>query len=67
MTDKICGHAKPFSSRCIECELMSAREGLAWAKDNLDKYGKLVVKLEAEQRMSGSLALPRPQHLRGES
>jgi hypothetical protein len=39
---------------------MSAREGMAWAKDNLDKYSKLIVKLDAEQRMSATLALSRP-------
>jgi hypothetical protein len=66
MTDKICGHAKTFSTRCIECELVSAREGLGWAKDSFDKFSKLVAKLEAEQRMSASLALPRHDRQRAE-
>jgi len=48
---KQCGHAKTFAVRCIECELVSAREGLAWARDNVNLYGKLIVKLEAEQQM----------------
>jgi hypothetical protein len=60
MSYRICGHARPFAVRCIECELVSAREGLAWAKDSFDKYSKLVAKLEAEQRMSAGLALSRP-------
>ena len=51
MSDKICGHARPFSTRCIECELISAREGLAWAKDSFDKNSKLVAKLEAEKKL----------------
>lgn len=51
-----CGHAKSFASRCIECELISAREKLAWAKDDFDKYGKLVIKLEAEKRMSEQIS-----------
>lgn len=29
-----------------------AREAVAHAKDNLDKYSKLVVKLECEKKMS---------------
>lgn len=49
---KACSHALPFQVRCIECELISARESVAWAKDNLDKYGKLVEKLEAEKKMN---------------
>jgi hypothetical protein len=60
MSDKICGHAKSFSTRCIECELISAREGLAWAKDSFAQYSKLVAKLEAEQLMAASLSLSRP-------
>lgn len=57
MSDKICGHARLFAARCIECELISAREGLAWAKEGIDKYSKLVAKLEAEQRLSHAAAL----------
>ena len=57
MNDKICGHAKLFSTRCVDCELISAREGLAWAKDSFDKYSKLVVKLEAEKKLSEQAAI----------
>lgn len=46
-----CGHKRLFKTRCIDCELIMAREAVAHAKDSLDKYSKLVVKLEAEQRM----------------
>lgn len=52
MSYKICGHARPFAARCIECELISAREGLAWAKDSFDKHSKLIAKLEAEKKLS---------------
>ncbi|MCK1281499.1 hypothetical protein IVB46_40405, partial [Bradyrhizobium sp. 61] len=44
---KGCGHGRPFKQRCIDCELVSAREGLAWAKEGVEKYSKLIVKLEA--------------------
>ena len=50
-TPKSCGHSKSFSERCIECELVLAREGLAWAKDNLNTYSKLIIKLEAEREL----------------
>jgi hypothetical protein len=56
---KECGHAKSFKDRCIECELVSAREGLAWAKDNLNQYSKLIEKLEAEKRLSDQVLLRR--------
>lgn len=54
--ERKCSHSKTFKTRCIECELIMAREAVAHAKDNLDKYGKLVVKLEAEQRMQVALS-----------
>jgi hypothetical protein len=50
-----CGHAKSFTDRCIDCELVSAREGLAWAKDGVEKYSKLIAKLEAEQQMQAEM------------
>jgi hypothetical protein len=34
--------------------LIMAREAVASARDNLNQYSKLVVKLEAEQRLSSS-------------
>jgi hypothetical protein len=55
-TERECSHKRTFKTRCIECELIIAREAVAHAKDNLDKYGKLVVKLEAEQRMNAALS-----------
>lgn len=55
-TERECSHNRTFKTRCIECELILAREAVAHAKDNLDKYGKLVVKLEAEQRMQVALS-----------
>ena len=55
MSDRECSHSKTFKTRCIECELISAREALAWAKQNANEYSKLVIKLEAEQRLSSSL------------
>lgn len=45
-----CGHGRSFKERCIECELVSANEGLANARENLNHYGKVVAKLEAEKR-----------------
>jgi hypothetical protein len=53
--ERKCGHAKTFKTRCIECELIMAREAVAHAEDNLNQYSKLVVKLEAELRMNAAL------------
>lgn len=53
--ERECSHKRPFETRCIECELIMAREAEAHAKDSLNLYSKLVVKLEAEQRMQASL------------
>jgi hypothetical protein len=55
MTERLCSHAKTFKTRCIECELVSAREALASARDNVNLYGKLIAKLEAEQQLSALL------------
>ena len=35
-----------------------AREAVAHAKDNFDKYSKLVVKLESEKKMFDILNMP---------
>jgi hypothetical protein len=48
MSDRVCSHSKAFKTRCIECEAVAS------ARDNLNQYSKLVVKLEAEQRLSSS-------------
>jgi hypothetical protein len=56
-TERECSHSRTFKARCIECELIMAREALAHAKDRLNQYSKLVVKLEAEQRMNDTLSL----------
>lgn len=37
-----------------------AREAVAHAKDDFDKYSKLVVKLEAEKRLAADFALTTP-------
>lgn len=52
---KGCGHAKTFKERCIACELVSAREGLAWAREGVEKYSKLIIKLEAEQQLQAEM------------
>lgn len=49
MTGKGCGHGKLFSERCIECALISAREGLKWATENVDRYSKQIAELEKEK------------------
>lgn len=51
-TERECSHKRTFKTRCIECELIMAREAVEHAKDNFNQYSKLVVKLEAEQRMN---------------
>jgi len=56
--ERICSHGRSFKGRCIECELIMAREAVAHAKDNFDKYSKLVVKLEIEKKMFDSLNTP---------
>jgi len=48
-TPKGCSHGKTFEERCIECELVSAREGLRWAKESVEKYSERIAKLEAER------------------
>lgn len=55
MSERECSHNRAFKARCIECELIMAREALAHAKDNLEKYSKLVVKLEAEKHLADQL------------
>lgn len=56
MSERICIHMKPFAARCIECELIMAREAVDHAKDSLNLHSKLVAKLEAEQRLTSSLS-----------
>jgi hypothetical protein len=41
-----CGHGKTFKEPCAECQLVLAREGLAWAQNSVEKYRKLVADLE---------------------
>jgi hypothetical protein len=55
-TERKCSHSRTFKTRCIECEMIMAREAEARAKDSLNQYSKLVVKLEAEQRMNAALS-----------
>jgi hypothetical protein len=43
-----CGHNKSFKERCIECELVLVREGLAWSERKASEYRDAVVRLEAE-------------------
>lgn len=45
---KGCSHGRTFEEPCVECKLVSAREGLAWAEQNTKKYSKLIAELEAE-------------------
>ena len=52
-----CGHDKSFKERCIECELVLVREGLAWSEQKAGEYREAVSRLEAEL---ASLSLPRP-------
>lgn len=49
MTRKGCGHGKTFDERCIECELVLAREGERWAKESLALYRAKIAKLEQEK------------------
>lgn len=52
---KGCSHARSFKERCVGCELVSAREALAWAKDGVEKYSKLIIKLEAEKQLRAEM------------
>jgi hypothetical protein len=47
---KGCSHGKTFAEPCIECKLVSAREGLAWATQSVDRYSKLIAELEVEKK-----------------
>jgi len=44
---KGCGHGKLFTEPCIECQLISAREGLKWAQENVERYSCRIAELEA--------------------
>ncbi|WP_448043779.1 hypothetical protein [Bradyrhizobium liaoningense] len=43
-----CGHGKTFKEPCIECQLVLAREGLAWAIKRVEKYSKFIADLAPE-------------------
>jgi hypothetical protein len=45
-----CGHGKTFAEPCIDCQLVLAREGLAWATQSVDRYSKLIAELEVEKK-----------------
>jgi len=40
-----CGHGKTFKEPCTECQLVLAREGLAWALQSVEKYSKFIAEL----------------------
>lgn len=44
-----CGHGKTFDERCIDCELVLAREGERWAQESLIRYRAKIAKLEQER------------------
>ncbi len=44
-----CGHSKTIAERCMECELVSAREALSFAQQDVEKYSAKIARLEAEQ------------------
>lgn len=52
--ERKCSHAKTFKTRCIECELIMAREAVGHAKESFNLHSKLVAKLEAELRMNAA-------------
>lgn len=52
--EKTCGHARSFKERCVECELILAREGLAFAQQKIEKYSKLIAELEPESQPMGA-------------
>jgi hypothetical protein len=54
-TERECSHKITFKTRCIECELIMAREAVTHARDSFNQYSKLVVKLEAEQKAKDRL------------
>ena len=49
MTRKGCSHGKTFDERCIDCELVLAREGERWAQESLVLYRTKIAKLEQEK------------------
>lgn len=45
-----CSHGKTFKEPCIECQLVLAREGLAWAQQSVAKYSKFIAEFEPERQ-----------------
>lgn len=45
---KGCSHGKTFSQRCVECDLLLAREGERWALADVAKYRARIALLESE-------------------
>jgi len=43
-----CGHGKTFNEPCTECQLVLAREGLAWALQSVEKYSKFIAELSPD-------------------
>lgn len=43
-----CSHGKTFKEPCTECQLVLAREGLAWALQSVEKYSKLIAELATD-------------------
>jgi len=52
---KQCGHGKRYDERCVECEIVSAREGLAWAKIDVERYEARLAQLEIEKPLIGHM------------
>jgi hypothetical protein len=44
-----CSHGKTFDEPCIDCKLVLAREGLAWATQSVERYSAQIAELEAEK------------------
>lgn len=49
MKRKGCSHGKTFDERCIDCELVLAREGLRWSQEGVERYTQQIARLEAEK------------------
>jgi hypothetical protein len=43
-----CSHGKTLAEPCIDCKLVLAREGLAWAQQGVERYSKLIAEMEGE-------------------
>jgi len=51
MKRKGCSHGKTFDERCIDCELVLAREGLRWSQEGVERYTQQIARLETEKRV----------------